>query len=89
MKRKACDLNINLKIDGIFYEAIEGELLAVVLLRLGLQPFRKHLIDGSSRSPYCMMGVCFDCLVTVDGQTNQQACLTVVADGMSIERNCQ
>jgi predicted molibdopterin-dependent oxidoreductase YjgC len=33
-----------------------------------------------------MMGVCFDCLVTIDGQPNQQACMTVVQPGMRVER---
>jgi predicted molibdopterin-dependent oxidoreductase YjgC len=32
-----------------------------------------------------MMGVCFDCLVTVDGVGNRQGCLTVVRDGMVVE----
>jgi NADH dehydrogenase/NADH:ubiquinone oxidoreductase subunit G len=31
------------------------------------------------------MGVCFDCLVTVDGSPNRQGCMTPVRDGMRIE----
>jgi NADH dehydrogenase/NADH:ubiquinone oxidoreductase subunit G len=31
-----------------------------------------------------MMGVCFDCLVEIDGVPNQQACLTAVREGMVI-----
>jgi NADH dehydrogenase/NADH:ubiquinone oxidoreductase subunit G len=31
------------------------------------------------------MGVCFDCLVTVDGSANRQGCMTPVRDGMRIE----
>jgi predicted molibdopterin-dependent oxidoreductase YjgC len=33
-----------------------------------------------------MMGVCFECLVEIDGQTNQQGCLVRVRDGMRIRR---
>jgi NADH dehydrogenase/NADH:ubiquinone oxidoreductase subunit G len=33
-----------------------------------------------------MMGVCFDCLVEVDGAPNRQACLTPVREGMVIRR---
>jgi predicted molibdopterin-dependent oxidoreductase YjgC len=33
-----------------------------------------------------MMGVCFDCLVEIDGVGNRQACLTLVADGMQVRR---
>jgi sarcosine oxidase subunit alpha len=30
------------------------------------------------------MGVCFDCLVTVDGKQNQQGCLVPVREGMRV-----
>jgi sarcosine oxidase subunit alpha len=33
-----------------------------------------------------MMGVCFECLVTVDGVGNRQACLVHVREGMTVER---
>jgi hypothetical protein len=33
-----------------------------------------------------MMGVCFDCLVTIDDQPDQQACMTSVRAGMRVER---
>jgi NADH dehydrogenase/NADH:ubiquinone oxidoreductase subunit G len=31
-----------------------------------------------------MIGNCFDCLVEIDGETNLQACLVNVRDGMRI-----
>jgi predicted molibdopterin-dependent oxidoreductase YjgC len=31
-----------------------------------------------------MMGVCYDCLVGIDGRPNQQACMTRVRDGMAV-----
>jgi predicted molibdopterin-dependent oxidoreductase YjgC len=31
------------------------------------------------------MGVCYDCLVTIDGLPNRQACLVTVAPGMRID----
>lgn len=34
--------------------------------------------------PFCFMGVCFDCLVEVNGISNIQACLTTVAEGMCV-----
>lgn len=39
---------------------------------------------GEGRKPYCFMGVCFDCLVEVNGVPNVQACLTTVAEGMRV-----
>jgi NADH dehydrogenase/NADH:ubiquinone oxidoreductase subunit G len=35
---------------------------------------------------FCGIGVCFDCLVVVDGVPNTRACMTWVREGMHIER---
>lgn len=43
---------------------------------------RKH--DG--RGPYCHMGVCYECLMEIDGVPNQQSCLIPVREGMSVKR---
>ena len=32
-----------------------------------------------------MMGVCYDCLVAIDGRANQQGCMIAVAPGMRID----
>jgi D-hydroxyproline dehydrogenase subunit gamma len=32
------------------------------------------------------MGICFDCVVEIDGVGNRQACLTPVASGMQVRR---
>ena len=57
---------------------------AVVLLHGGVG--RATPVSGSPRAPYCMMGVCFDCLMEIDGVPNRQACLVTVAEGMRIKR---
>jgi D-hydroxyproline dehydrogenase subunit gamma len=46
--------------------------------------FRTTPVSGAQRGPFCMMGVCFDCLVEIDEQPNCQACTTRVAPGMRI-----
>ena len=43
-------------------------------------------VTCSPRGPYCMMGVCFDCLVEIDGRPNQQGCLVEVRAGMKVAR---
>ena len=67
-------------------EAVAGETVAAALLASGVWTFRDTPVTGSPRAPYCMMGVCFDCLVEIDGAANRQACLTIVADGMRLRR---
>lgn len=58
--------------------------VAAALLTAGQDPFRTTAISQSPRAPYCMMGVCFECLVEIDGQPNRQACLEPVIDGMQV-----
>ena len=63
-----------------------GDSLAAALLAAGIGALRQSPVDGSPRAPYCMMGVCFECLVEIDGRQNQQACLTPAQDGMVVRR---
>jgi len=63
-----------------------GDSLAAALLAAGVNTLRKSPADASARGPYCMMGVCFECLVEVDGRQNQQACLTPAQPGMVVRR---
>ena len=39
---------------------------------------------GEPRAPLCLMGVCFDCLVEVDGRQNVQSCMVDVREGMNV-----
>lgn len=43
--------------------------------------------EDEPRGPYCLMGVCFDCLVEIDGVPDRQSCLAVVEEGMNIRVN--
>lgn len=72
-------------IDGEVFIAREGDSVAAALLASGRTMCRTTPVSGAPRAPYCMMGVCFDCLVTVDGVGNRQGCLVRVAEGMAIE----
>ncbi|MBL4719675.1 MAG: (2Fe-2S)-binding protein [Alphaproteobacteria bacterium] len=47
---------------------------------------RRTPVNNAPRAPYCMMGVCFECLMEIDGVENQQACMILVRDGMQIRR---
>jgi len=47
--------------------------------------FRHNAAGGEPRAPYCMMGICFDCLVSIDGTANRQSCQIEVAEGMAVQ----
>lgn len=63
-----------------------GDTVAGVLLSHGINEFRKTPLSGSSRGPWCLMGVCFECLVSIDGNENQRACMTAARAGMQVRR---
>lgn len=63
-----------------------GDSIAGALLAAGVSTFRTTPAKGSERAPYCLMGVCFDCLMRIDGVDNQRACMTMASQGLKIER---
>ena len=77
---------IKIIFEGKTLEVRENLSLAAALLASGIADFRRTPVSESPRGPYCMMGVCFDCLVIVDDLPNQQACLLTVREGMRVER---
>jgi predicted molibdopterin-dependent oxidoreductase YjgC len=77
---------ITIYVDGVAASAEPGETVAAVLLRQALYWSRTTPVTQSKRAPFCMMGVCFDCLAVVDGVASVQTCLTPVRDGMKVER---
>src|SRR3954452_377930 len=76
---------LTLYFDGTPLPAREGDSVAAALLASGVLATRRTAASGAPRGPYCMMGVCFDCLAVVDGQGGVQLCLTQARDGMRIE----
>jgi sarcosine oxidase subunit alpha len=72
-------------IDGRTERVRAGDTVAAALLSVGIEISRTSDVSGAPRAPYCMMGVCFECLITVDGVGNRQGCLVPVAAGMHIE----
>lgn len=76
----------NIYVNGQQTLAYPGETLATVLLAAGWQVFRHTPLSGEPRGMFCGMGLCFDCLVTVNGQPNVRACVTPAQPGDIIER---
>ncbi|MDO8775044.1 MAG: (2Fe-2S)-binding protein [Burkholderiaceae bacterium] len=77
-------LAVEILVEGRGVPAREGEMLAAALLNAGVVPFRHTPVSGQPRAPLCLMGVCFDCLVEVDGAQNVQSCMVQVRAGMKV-----
>jgi D-hydroxyproline dehydrogenase subunit gamma len=76
---------VTVTIDGDPVVAHAGETVAAVLIAEG-SPATRVTKGGAPRGVFCGMGVCFDCLVVVDGIPNTRACMTWVREGMTIGR---
>ena len=77
---------VTLYFEGEAVTAQEGDSVAAALLAAGHAVTRTTAVRGTPRGPFCMMGVCFDCLMEIDGQPNRQGCMVTVADGQQVRR---
>jgi D-hydroxyproline dehydrogenase subunit gamma len=75
---------VAIEVDGARVDAYPGESLATALLALGVRAFRRTR-SSAPRGPVCNMGVCFECVVVVDGEPGVRACATQVREGMRVE----
>ena len=76
---------VEMLFEGRPVEAYLGETVAAVLLAQG-EIATRTTVNGEPRGIFCGMGVCWDCLVVVDGVPNTRACMTWVRDGMTVSR---
>jgi len=72
-------------VDGNACFAYQGETIAAALVADGKRVFRFSAKEKATRGLYCGMGVCFECLVTVNDVLNVRACMTAVEAGMKVE----
>ena len=76
---------VTIYIGGVAHRARATDTVAAAMLAAGADHNRTTPVSGAPRAPYCMMGVCFDCLVTIDDVGNRQGCLVRVREGMRID----
>lgn len=74
---------VRFRFDGNEVVARPGDSLAAALAEGGFTRFHRTPA-GKERGIFCGMGVCQDCLVEVDGQRSQRACMAHVRDGMVV-----
>jgi aerobic-type carbon monoxide dehydrogenase small subunit (CoxS/CutS family) len=77
--------NIEFTFDGEKIVAITGQSVAAALLAANQRTLRKTRFSNNERGVFCGIGVCFDCLVVIDGITNQRACLIEAKPGMKVQ----
>jgi len=77
--------DIEFTFDGESISAITGQSVAAALLAANQRALRKTRFNNNDRGVFCGIGVCFDCLVVIDGITNQRACLIEARPGMKVQ----
>lgn len=78
--------DVTITVNGTRIRSHATATVAAALLADGRGPgLRKSEKVQAPRGLFCGMGICFDCLVTIDGRPGQRACMTTVSDGMRIE----
>ncbi|WP_406441046.1 (2Fe-2S)-binding protein [Streptomyces sp. NBC_01613] len=71
-------------LDGREIEALPGQTVAAALWAAGVTSWRTTRGAGRPRGVFCGIGVCFDCLVTVNDRPGQRACLVPLQPGDAI-----
>lgn len=71
-------------LDGKPIQAFPGETVAAALLAVNIRTLRRTEKTGAPRGVFCGMGICFDCVITIDGRPNLRACMTEARPGMDV-----
>jgi sarcosine oxidase subunit alpha len=82
IKRKE---KVKLSVNGQEISAYKGETLLAALIAAGYKKLKKSPLNEEPRGALCGMGVCFECIVTVNGVPNIRSCMTEVENNMEIE----
>ncbi len=77
---------VTVYVDGDPVDVAANASAAAAALQAGLGYTRTCPITDEKRAPYCMMGICFECLMVIDGMPSRQACMVKVRPGMRIDR---
>jgi len=79
---------VEITLDGQSVAVPEEMSVAAALLAIGKITARISPASKKPCAPHCLMGVCFECLMEIDG-VRRQACMTTVREGMVINRNVE
>jgi hypothetical protein len=77
------DQPVDVLVNGAPITANAGEPLAAALLAAGCWQARRTKA-GEPRGPFCFIGMCQECVVSIGDERNVRSCLTPVIRGMSV-----
>jgi D-hydroxyproline dehydrogenase subunit gamma len=74
---------IAIRVDGKEVEVAAGTVVAAAVAQAGIVQFRRS-VSGEPRAPLCGMGICMECVVTINGQPHQRSCQALCEPGMEV-----
>ncbi|MET7458966.1 (2Fe-2S)-binding protein [Nonomuraea sp. NPDC005501] len=77
-------MTLRMTFRGAAVPAEPGQSVGAALVAAGILDWRVTRKAGRPRGLFCGIGVCFDCLITIDGVPDRRACLVPAADGMRL-----
>lgn len=75
---------INILVNGDPIPAFKGETVLAALTAAGYKSLKRSAVLKEKRGALCGMGICFECIVTINGVPNKRACMIEVEDNMEI-----
>ena len=75
---------VTMTFDGDQVTALPGQSVGAALLGAGIRSWRTTRINGRPRGLFCGIGICYDCLITVDDSPSQRACLVPATEGLRL-----
>jgi hypothetical protein len=84
--RPAAATDVEIQFEGRAYRGVLGQSIAGILLANDVLDWRTTSGRQSPRGLFCGIGVCFDCVVTVDGIPDVRACQRSAHGGEHVER---
>jgi predicted molibdopterin-dependent oxidoreductase YjgC len=70
--------------DGREIPFAPGQSVGAALVAAGVSSWRTTRGGGRPRGIFCGIGVCFDCLITIDGRANLRACAVPAQPRMDV-----
>ncbi|MFJ6739419.1 (2Fe-2S)-binding protein [Streptomyces sp. NPDC091279] len=89
MKTSALPETVTVTVDGTPRQAWAGQSVTAVLVAAGVWPLRRNPVNGQPRGPFCGMGVCLECEVTIDDRPLSRSCTTHVVEGTDIRTHAE
>jgi predicted molibdopterin-dependent oxidoreductase YjgC len=80
---------VTVTIDGTPRQAWAGQSVTAALVAAGIWPLRRNPVNGQLRGPFCGMGVCLECEVTINDRPGSRSCTAHVTEGMDIRTHTE